>query len=131
MLCEILFSLNVLKRKSMKYKHVKPENIEKNDFGSIVVQNLFDDDGYEKLSVAKVKIIGEQKFGLDQESDITYYVLEGEGKFFIEDDEIEVTTGDLIFIPKNTKYKDSGQLTLLAISVPKFNRYKRVRFDNE
>ena len=115
----------------MKYKHVKPENIEKNDFGSIVVQNLFDEDGYDNLSIAKVKIVGEQKFGLNTESDIAYYVLEGSGKFYIEDDILEVKKGDTIFIPKKTKYKDSGQLTLLAISVPKFNRDKRVRFDNE
>ena len=115
----------------MKYKHIKPKNIEENDFGSVIVQNLFDVEGYEKLSVAKVKVVGEQKLGLDQESDTAYYVLEGEVKFFIDDDIIEVTRGDLIFIPKNTKYKDSGQLTLLAISVPKFNRDKRVRLDDE
>ncbi len=115
----------------MKYKHVKPGNIEKNDFGTIVVQNLFADDGYEKFSIAKVQIVGKQEFGLDQESDLVYYVLEGNGKFYIKDDEIEVVKGDLIFIPKNTKYKDSGQLTLLAIAAPKFNRDKRVRFETE
>jgi mannose-6-phosphate isomerase-like protein (cupin superfamily) len=113
----------------MKYKHIKPENIEKNDFGSIVVQNLFDEDNYDKLSIAKVKITGEQKFGLDTESDTAYYVLEGEGKFFVEDKEFSVKKGDLIFIPKNTKYKDSGPMTLLAISSPRFNRDKRERFE--
>ncbi|GBE16579.1 hypothetical protein BMS3Abin15_00400 [bacterium BMS3Abin15] len=33
-----------------------------------------------------------------------------------------------MFIPKNTKYKDSGRMTLLAVSSPRFNRDKRVKF---
>ena len=115
----------------MKHKHIRSADIPEDDFGSVVVQNLLDEPNYEKLSVAKVKIVGEQKFGLDQESDNAYYVLEGSGKFYFEDETIEVTKGDLVFIPKNTKYRDSGQLTLLAISVPKFNRDKRLRFDTE
>ena len=115
----------------MNHKHIRSADIPENDFGSIIVQNLLDEPDYNKLSVAKVKIVGEQKFGLDQESDTAYYVLEGNGKFFFEDKEIDVTKGDLVFIPKNTNYKDSGQLTLLAISVPKFDRNKRIRFDTE
>jgi mannose-6-phosphate isomerase-like protein (cupin superfamily) len=108
----------------MKPKHIKSEDIEENDLGVIKVQNLFNNLDYEKFSVAKVKIIGEQKFGSDPNSDLAYFVLEGEGKFFIEDKEFSVKKGDLIFIPKNTKYKDSGQLTLLAVSSPRFNRDK-------
>lgn len=115
----------------MKFKHVKPENIKKNDFGSIVVQNLFAEDDYEKFSIAKVKIVGEQKFGLDQKSDIAYYVLDGSGKFYIEDETIDVEKGDLIYIPKDTKYKDSGELTLLAIASPKFDENKHVHFETE
>jgi mannose-6-phosphate isomerase-like protein (cupin superfamily) len=111
----------------MKYRHIKSEDVKENDFDSVVVQNLLMDEQYEKFSVAKVKIIGEQEFGIDQESDLAYYVLEGEGEFNIEEDKFYVKKGDLIFIPKNTKYKDFGDLTLLAISVPKFNRDKRVR----
>lgn len=114
----------------MKVKHIKSEDIEKLDFGSIHVKNLLDEDSYNKFSIAEVNIVGEQKFGLDKESDTAYYVLSGEGKFFIEDKEFDVKQGDLLFIPKNTKYKDEGNLKLLAISVPKFDRDKRVRFDN-
>ena len=115
----------------MKFKHVKPEDIEKLDLGSINVQNLLADDSYNKFSVAKVEIKGKQKPGLNKESDTAYYILGGEGKFFIEDKEINVKKGDLIFIPKNTKYKDEGDLTLLAVSVPKFDREKRERFEEK
>lgn len=111
----------------MEFKHIKTEDVKKQDFGSIDVQNFFPDDSYDKFSIAKVEIKGKQEFGLDKKSDVAYYVLKGKGKFFIEDKEIIVNEGDLIFIPKNTKYKDEGHLTLLAISVPKFDREKRVR----
>lgn len=114
----------------MKAKHIKSENTEENDFGVIKVQNLLNNADYEKFSVAIVKIVGEQKFGSDPNSDLAYFVLEGEGKFFVEDKEFSVKKGDLIFIPKNTKYKDSGPLTLLALSSPRFNRDKRERFED-
>lgn len=115
----------------MKYQHIKPENVEESDFGSIVVQNLFANDQYEKFSIAKVKIIGTQQFGLNPESDVVYYVLDGNGEFYLEDEIVSVKKGDLVFIPKNTKYKDSGQLTLLSISAPKFDSSKRVHFKTE
>jgi mannose-6-phosphate isomerase-like protein (cupin superfamily) len=112
----------------MEPEHIKSEDIEENDFGVIKVQNLLNNPNYEKFSVAKVKIVGEQKFGSNPNSDLAYFVLEGEGKFFIEDKAFSVKKGDLIFIPKNTKYKDSGNLTLLAISSPRFDKNKRERF---
>jgi len=113
----------------MEPKHIKSEDIEENDLGVIKVQNLLNNPDYEKFSVAKVKIIGEQKFGSDPNSDLAYFVLEGEGKFFVGNKEFPVKKGDLMFIPKNTKYKDSGPLTLLAVSSPRFDRDKRERFE--
>jgi|GEM_PF-1753502 mannose-6-phosphate isomerase-like protein (cupin superfamily) len=93
----------------MKFEHIKPENIKKNDFGAIIVQNLFDEDGYDKFSIAKIKIIGEQNFGLDTENDTAYYVLEGDGKFYIEDDILEVKKEILFLFLKtpNTKTLDN------------------------
>lgn len=109
----------------MKFRIIKSKDIKEEDFGTVKVKNLLMEDTYDKFSVAKVEIVGEPKLGLDKESDVAYYVLEGKGKFFIEDEEFNVEEGDLIFIPKGTKYKDAGDLKLLAISVPKFNRDKR------
>ena len=104
----------------MKY-NIKSENVEVNDFRNIAVKNLFNEKTFEKLSIAKVQIKGNQDFGLDKKSDIFYYVLNGQGRFFIEDQIIEVKEGDLVYIPKNTRYKDEGNLKLLAISSPRFD----------
>ena len=113
----------------MEFKIIKSKDVNEENFGSIKVQNILAEENYDKFSVAKVEIIGEQKFGLDTESDLAYYVLEGKGKFYIEDEFFDVEKGDLVFIPKNTKYKDEGNLILLAVAVPKFDRNKRRRFD--
>lgn len=113
----------------MDYKHVKQEDVEEDDFGSIKVKNLLNIENNNSFSIAKVELTGEQKFGLNKKSDLAYFILDGEGKFFIEDKEVGVKKGDLIFIPKNTKYRDEGSLNLLAISSPRFDREQRVRFD--
>jgi mannose-6-phosphate isomerase-like protein (cupin superfamily) len=110
----------------VKYKIIKPAHVEEKNLGAIAVQNLFFDKHMNNLSVAKVTLTGEQTFGYNKESDVAYYVLQGRGKFHFETKTESVKKGDLIFIPKNTKYKDSGKLTLLAIATPKFDGKKRV-----
>ncbi len=115
----------------MEYKHIKSNEVAENNFGSVVVQNLLMDDNYKKFSIAKIKVVGKQKFGYSTERDAAYYVLDGSGEFFIENNIIEVKKGDLVFIPKGVKYKDSGQLTLLAISVPMFDINRWVSLETE
>lgn len=110
-------------------KHVKTENLSFEDFGSILVKNIFNEESKSDISIAEIKLQGDQKYGFDKKSDIFYYILDGEGKFFTEDEIINVTIGDLIYIPKNTKYKDEGNLRLLAISCPKFNSSNHVYLD--
>ncbi len=101
--------------------HIKPEETAVEDFGNISVQTLMNDPSFESVSVTVIKLKGKQKFGRDKKSNIIYYALEGKGKFFIEKKEINIKKGDMVFIPKNTKYKDEGKLVLLAISSPRFD----------
>jgi len=112
----------------MKPKIIKQEDLKEQTFGPTKVKNILNTSEFPKFSIAKVtKISDDAKIGFDPESDLAYYVLEGEGKTLIEDKEYLVKKGDLIFIPKGTKYKNFGGLTLLAISSPPFSRDKRVR----
>lgn len=112
-------------------KHIKSQELLSNDFGNIIVKDLLNEESSEDLSIAEVylkdNLEGKQRFGLNKVSDIFYYIVEGKGKFFIEDEIIEVNKGDLICIPKNTKYKDEGELKLLAISSPRFSPENHVR----
>ena len=110
----------------MTPKIIKAEELNKKDYGDTKVTDILNIEEYSKFSVAKVCKIGDDiKLGFDIESDVAYYVLEGEGICIIEEKEYKIKKGDLIFLPKGTKYKNLKGLTLLAIASPRFDRSKR------
>jgi len=79
------------------------------------------------FNIAKVRKIGDNvKLGFDTESDVAYYILEGEGDCIINGKKHHLKKGDCVFYPKGTKYKHLKGLTLLAIASPPFDRKKRV-----
>ena len=79
------------------------------------------------ISIAKVVRNSQNSTkGSDTTSDNFYYVLEGVGTCITEEKEIKLEKGDLIVIPKNTKYKNIGNLQLLAISTPMFKKGNQV-----
>ncbi|UCG95210.1 MAG: cupin domain-containing protein [archaeon] len=53
--------------------------------------------------------------------DRIYFIIEGSGKFIIEDNEYEVKNGDLIFIPMNTPYNIIGKMSCFLLCSPEFN----------
>ena len=111
----------------MKPFIVKGSSLKENDYGHTKVTDVFNSPDFSDFSVAKVRKVGDDiKLGFDKESDSAYYVLEGKGACIIEDKKFEVEKGDLIFLPRGTKYKNLNGLTLLAISFPRFERSKRV-----
>ncbi len=60
----------------------------------------------------KLKCIGEDRI---------YFILDGEGKFIIEDKINDVSPNDLIFIPKDTPYNIVGKMKYLLICSPEFD----------
>ena len=64
----------------MAYKHIRADDTESLDLGGIVLQNLFSESGA-PFSVSKVALKGDQKESMNSESDIAYYVLDGNGRF--------------------------------------------------
>ena len=51
-----------------------------------------------------------------------YYVISGKGKFKIKDEIYEVEQGDIVEIPSCTKFVFAGEMKLLLVMNPKFNR---------
>ncbi|MBD3253394.1 cupin domain-containing protein [Candidatus Pacearchaeota archaeon] len=110
----------------MKPRIIKSKDLKENNFGHIKVTDIINTKNYPEISIAKVKLTGnEAKLGYDTKSDVLYYVVEGKGKCIINKKEHLIKKGDLVFIPKNTKYRNTKGLTLLAISSPRFNRKHR------
>lgn len=110
----------------MKYKIIRADDLKEKDFGDTKVTDIINEEDI-RFSIAKVRKIGNDiKLGFDKESDVAYYVLEGEGICVINGKKYFLKKGDCIFYPKGTKYKHLMGVTLLAIALPRFDRAKRV-----
>lgn len=51
-------------------------------------------------------------------STFTYIILEGNGSFFLDDEEVIVLKGDCISIPPNTRIYFKGELKMILITTP-------------
>lgn len=103
---------------------IREKDLKENDYGATKVIDIIKT---EIISIAKVRKVNDDvKLGYDTESDVAYYVLEGEGDCIINDKKYHLNKGDCVFYPKGTKYKHLKGLKLLAIASPPFDRKKRV-----
>ena len=108
----------------MEVKIIRAEDVKEDSYGDTKTTDILKTI---KFNIAKVRKVGNNvKLGYDTESDVAYYVLEGEGDAVIEGKKYHLKKGDCVFYPKGTKYKHLKGLTLLAISCPPFDRSKRV-----
>lgn len=105
---------------------IKSKDLHASDFGDTRVTDVFSHPDW-PFNIAKVeKLEDDIKTGFNPESDVAYYVLEGEGTAVPDGKEYYVGKGDCILTPKGTKYKNLKGLTLLAFSVPPYDASKRV-----
>lgn len=110
----------------MEPKIIRAEELEEEDHGATKTTKILNIGGL-KFSIAKIrKISNDVKLGYDTESDVAYYVLDGEGDCIINSKKYHIKKGDCVFYPKGTKYKHLKGLTLLSVSSPPFDRKKRV-----
>ena len=103
---------------------IRSNELEEKDYGATKATDILET---KVLNIAKIRKLGDDvKLGFDEESDVAYYVLEGEGECVINGKKYHLKKGDCVFYPKGTKYKHLKGLTLLAIAAPPFDRKKRV-----
>ena len=111
----------------MKSLIIRGKDLKENDYGHTKVTDILNSPDFPKFSIAKVKKVGDDiTLGFDTESDVAYYVLGGKGNCVVDGETHYIEKGDLVFLPKGTKYKNLKGLTLLAIASPRFERSKRV-----
>ena len=90
------------------------------------VKDLFNSDSPD-ISIAEViRNSKDRNKECDKISCNIYYVLDGDGICLTDKKEFKISKGDLVIIPKNTKYKNIGNIRLLAISIPKFKMENQV-----
>lgn len=114
----------------MKPTIIRASKLKENNYGATRVTDILNRSEFPKFSLAKVRKVGDDiKLGLDTESDVVYFVIEGKGFCVIENKRYRVKKGDCIVLPRGTKYKNLKGLTLLAIANPRFDRKKRKYFE--
>lgn len=108
------------------FKIIRAIKLEEKDYGATKTTNILRIKGL-KFDIARIRKVGDDiRLGYDKESDVAYYVLEGEGDCVINGKKYHLKKGDCVFYKKGTKYKHLKGLTLLAIASPPFDRKKRV-----
>ena len=62
--------------------------------------------------------LGHETTIIEHQSDFTYYILEGNGYFLINDAKEECSQGDLVVIPAGTKFTYKGKFKMLLSCTP-------------
>lgn len=52
-------------------------------------------------------------------TDEFYYVISGSGTMVLDDDEIELHEGVVVYVPRGVKHKAIGKLTVLTVCIPR------------
>ena len=63
--------------------------------------------------------IEDAKLHYHERTDEFYYVIEGQGTMILDDDEIELHSGVVVYVPRGVKHKAIGNLTVLTVCIPR------------
>ena len=59
------------------------------------------------------------KLHYHERTDEVYYIIAGSGTMVLNDDEIEVHAGVVVYVPRGTRHKAVGRLTVLTVCIPR------------
>jgi mannose-6-phosphate isomerase-like protein (cupin superfamily) len=63
--------------------------------------------------------IDNAKLHYHKQTDEVYYIIDGQGKMVLDDEEIEVHKGVVVYVPRGVKHKAIGKLTVLTVCIPR------------
>lgn len=63
--------------------------------------------------------IDHAKLHFHAKTDEIYYVVEGQGTMVLNDTQIEVHKGVVVYVPRGVKHKAVGKLTVLTVCIPR------------
>jgi mannose-6-phosphate isomerase-like protein (cupin superfamily) len=63
--------------------------------------------------------ITDAKLHCHQRTDEIYYVLDGQGRMRLDDQEIELHKDVVVYVPRGVKHKAWGDLTVLVVCIPR------------
>lgn len=62
--------------------------------------------------------IDHAKLHFHAQTDEIYYIVDGRGTMVLDDTEIEVHKGVVVYVPRGVKHKAVGKLTVLTVCIP-------------
>src|ERR1035438_1446132 len=102
--------------KAMKYTLTKSADIPKTDKFGIHLNIL---PNFDNCGIVLVETeIGHNQELYDNKSSFNYFVLEGEGTFFLDDEEVPIIKGDLLSVQPNVRIYYKGNLKMVLITSP-------------
>ncbi len=63
--------------------------------------------------------ITDAKLHFHERTDEIYYVLEGQGRMRLNDEEIELHKDVVVYVPRGVKHRAWGNLTVLVVCIPR------------
>lgn len=62
--------------------------------------------------------ITDAKLHYHQRTDEVYYIIGGHGRMRLDDDEVELKEGVVVYVPRGVKHKAWGDLKVLVVCIP-------------
>ncbi|HZW33341.1 MAG TPA: cupin domain-containing protein [Isosphaeraceae bacterium] len=59
------------------------------------------------------------KLHYHEHTDEFYYVIDGQGTMVLDDEEIDLHKGVVVYVPKGVRHKAVGRLTVLTVCIPR------------
>jgi mannose-6-phosphate isomerase-like protein (cupin superfamily) len=63
--------------------------------------------------------IDHAKLHFHERTDEIYYIIDGNGSMILDDEEIELHPGVVVYVPRGVKHKAIGPLTVLTVCIPR------------
>lgn len=63
--------------------------------------------------------IDNAKLHVHHRTDEFYYVIDGQGTMVLDDEQIELHRGVVVYVPRGVKHKAIGKLTVLTVCIPR------------
>lgn len=107
------------------YDKSKSIEVEKN----YIVDNYISKEEGIGYSVVRTHLDGKHPYMKNISSNRTYYLINGKGTFYVGEEKINLDTGEMLIIPKDTKYAFKGQFDAILIDSPAFDPKEDVIYD--
>ena len=82
------------------------------------IRCLIEESDFAAAEVHQVEI-HDAKLHYHEKTDEIYYIIDGKGVLVLDDEEIEVHKGVVVYVPRGVKHKAVGKMTVLTVCIPR------------